>query len=84
VNALTQLEDQSKEKRYGDVAHTLAVRFRLSVFAAAILTRPQAVKQLSASFKPYTSVHRIHRVWKRVQQVQGEIRTQLEAEFDAL
>ncbi|OAX41129.1 hypothetical protein K503DRAFT_713205 [Rhizopogon vinicolor AM-OR11-026] len=66
VNALTQLEDQVKEKRYGGVAQTLA-----------------AVKQISASFKPYTSVHRIQQVWKRVQQIQGEIRTQLEAEFDA-
>ncbi|KAG0700832.1 Vps53-like protein [Suillus ampliporus] len=66
VNALTQLEDQAKEKRYGDVSQTLA-----------------AVKQISASFKPYTSVHRINQVWKRVQQIQGEIRTQLEAEFDA-
>lgn len=66
VNALTQLEDQAKEKKYGDVSQTLA-----------------AVKQISASFKPYTSVHRINQVWRRVQQIQGEIRTQLEAEFDA-
>ncbi|KIJ18544.1 hypothetical protein PAXINDRAFT_71265 [Paxillus involutus ATCC 200175] len=65
VNALTQLEDQVKEKRYAEVAHSLA-----------------AVKQISSSFKPYTSVHRIMQVWKRVQQVQGEIRTQLDAEFD--
>ncbi|KAG1752867.1 Vps53-like protein [Suillus lakei] len=66
VNALTQLEDQAKEKRYGDISQTLA-----------------AVKQISASFKPYTSIHRINQVWRRVQQIQGEIRTQLEAEFDA-
>lgn len=66
VNALTQLEEQAKEKRYGDVSQTLA-----------------AVKQISTSFKPYTSVHRINQVWRRVQQIQGEIRTQLEAEFDA-
>ncbi|KAJ8597452.1 hypothetical protein M405DRAFT_454042 [Rhizopogon salebrosus TDB-379] len=66
VNALTQLEDQVKEKRYSEVAQTLA-----------------AVKQISTSFKPYTSVHRIQQVWKRVQQIQGEVRTQLETEFDA-
>ncbi|KAG9316811.1 Vps53-like protein [Chiua virens] len=67
VNALTQLEEQVKEKKYAEVAHSLA-----------------AVKQLSASFKSYTSVHRIMQVWKRIQQVQGEIRTQLDAEFDSL
>jgi hypothetical protein len=84
VNALTQLEDQVKEKRYSEVAQTLAVCVRLSRFTAALLTRLKAVKQISTSFKPYTSVHRIQQVWKRVQQIQGEIRTQLETEFDAL
>jgi hypothetical protein len=77
------LEDQAKEKKYGDVSQTLAVRFHLS-FCSNLLTRLQAVKQISASFKPYTSVHRINQVWRRVQQIQGEIRSQLEAEFDAL
>lgn len=72
-----------KEKRYGEVAQTLAVRGCLSHFTATVLTPPQAVKQISASFKPYTSVHRIQQVWKRVQQIQGELRTQLEAEFEA-
>jgi hypothetical protein len=71
-----------KEKRYGEIAQTLAVRDCPFHFAA-LLIRPQAVKQLSTSFKPYTSVHRIQQVWKRVQHIQGEIRTQLEAEFDA-
>ncbi|KAF9227157.1 hypothetical protein BS17DRAFT_449775 [Gyrodon lividus] len=66
VNALTQLEDQVKEKRYAEVANSLA-----------------AVKQISSSFKSYTSVHRIMQVWKRIQQIQGEIRTRLDAEFDA-
>ncbi|KAN0091332.1 Vps53-like, N-terminal domain containing protein [Tylopilus felleus] len=66
VNALTQLEDQVKEKKYAEVAHSLA-----------------AVKQLSASFKSYTSVNRIMQVWKRIQQAQGEIRSQLDAEFDS-
>ncbi|KAG8214105.1 Vps53-like protein [Butyriboletus roseoflavus] len=66
VNALTQLEDQVKEKRYAEVAHSLA-----------------AVKQLSATFKSYTSVHLIMQVWKRIQQIQGETRSQLDAEFDS-
>ena len=42
------------------------------------------MKQLSATFKSYTSVNRIMQVWKRIQQVQGEIRSQLDAEFDSL
>lgn len=42
----------------------------------------QAVKQISASFKPYTSVPRIAQLWKRIQEVQGAIRTLLEADFD--
>ncbi|KAF8134453.1 Vps53-like protein [Boletus edulis] len=66
VNALTQLEEQVKEKKYTEVAHSLA-----------------AVKQLSASFKSYTSVNYIMQVWKRIQQTQGELRSQLDAEFDS-
>ncbi|KAF8271309.1 Vps53-like protein [Lactarius quietus] len=41
-----------------------------------------AVKQISASFKPYTSVPRISQHWKRIQELQGEIRTLLESDFD--
>ncbi|KAJ7693303.1 Vps53-like protein [Mycena rosella] len=67
VNALTQLEDFVKEKKYGEVAQTLA-----------------AVKQISASFKQYTSVQRISQVWKHIQELQGELRTHLDQDFDAL
>ncbi|EGO00491.1 hypothetical protein SERLA73DRAFT_122492 [Serpula lacrymans var. lacrymans S7.3] len=42
-----------------------------------------AVKQISATFKPYTSIHRISQVWKRIQELQGEIRAQLDVDFDA-
>ncbi|KAJ7268661.1 Vps53-like protein [Mycena haematopus] len=66
VNALTQLEDFVKEKKYADVAQTLA-----------------AVKQISVSFKPYTSVQRISQVWKHVQVLQGDVRTHLDRDFDA-
>ncbi|KAJ6587222.1 Vps53-like protein [Mycena vulgaris] len=66
VNALTQLEDFVKEKKYGEVAQTLA-----------------AVKQISASFKQYTSVQRISQVWKHIQELQGELRTHLDHDFDA-
>src|SRR5258708_32065940 len=44
----------------------------------------QAVKQISAAFKPYTSVQRISQVWRRILEVQGEIRTHLDADFDKL
>ncbi|KAH7888924.1 Vps53-like protein [Phlebopus sp. FC_14] len=66
VNAVTQLEDQVRERKYAEVAQTLA-----------------AVKQISTSFKSYTSVYRIMQVWARIQKIQGEIGTQLDAEFDA-
>ncbi|KAF8210667.1 Vps53-like protein [Mycena galopus ATCC 62051] len=66
VNALTQLEDFLKEKKYADVAQTLA-----------------AVKQISVFFKPYISVQRISQVWKHIQELQGDIRTHLDHDFDA-
>ncbi|KAG6853779.1 hypothetical protein C0991_001490 [Blastosporella zonata] len=66
VNALTQLEDLVKEKKYGEVAQTLA-----------------AVKQISATFKSYTGVQRVAQVWKRIQQIQGDLRSLIETDFDA-
>lgn len=65
-NALTQLEDQMREKRYSEVAQTLL-----------------AVKEISAAFKSYTTVPYIARLWKRVHQVTGEVRAQVDAEFEA-
>ncbi|KAK7005804.1 Garp complex subunit [Favolaschia claudopus] len=66
VNALAQLEDFVKEKKYADVAQTLA-----------------AVKQISGFFKPYISIQRISQVWKHIQELQGQIRTHLDRDFDA-
>ncbi|KJA27598.1 hypothetical protein HYPSUDRAFT_34704 [Hypholoma sublateritium FD-334 SS-4] len=67
VNALTQLEDLIKEKKYSNVAQTLA-----------------AIMQISeSSFKSYTAVPRINRVWKRIHEIQAQLRTQLDADFDA-
>ncbi|KAJ7747224.1 Vps53-like protein [Mycena metata] len=66
VNALTQLEDFVKEKKYGEVAQSLS-----------------AIKQISGAFKQYTSVQRISQVWKRIQELQGEIRNHLDRDFDA-
>ncbi|KAG6861932.1 hypothetical protein C0995_009882 [Termitomyces sp. Mi166 len=66
VNALTQLEDLVKEKKYSEVAETLA-----------------AVKQISVTFKSYTGVPRISQVWKRIQEIQGDLRSLIDADFDA-
>ncbi|RXW18060.1 hypothetical protein EST38_g7790 [Candolleomyces aberdarensis] len=65
VNALTQLEDLMKEKKYSEVAQKLA-----------------AVKQISATFETYTGVPRIARLWKRIKDIQGQLRNQLEEDFD--
>ncbi|KAG6845073.1 hypothetical protein H0H87_000977 [Tephrocybe sp. NHM501043] len=66
VNALTQLEDLVKEKKYGEVAETLA-----------------AVKQISATFKAYTGVQPVAQVWKRIQEIQGDLRALIDTDFDA-
>ncbi|KAF8894339.1 Vps53-like protein [Gymnopilus junonius] len=66
VNAMTQLEDLMKEKKYNEVAQTLA-----------------AVKEISSSFKSYTTVPRVNRIHKRIQEIQNQLRTQLDADFDS-
>ncbi|KAF8070050.1 Vps53-like protein [Lyophyllum atratum] len=66
VNALTQLEDLVREKKYNEISETLA-----------------AVKQISATFKPYTAVQRVAQVWKRIQEIQGDLRNKIDADFDA-
>ncbi|RPD57521.1 hypothetical protein L226DRAFT_503394 [Lentinus tigrinus ALCF2SS1-7] len=65
VNALSQLEDQIKERKYQEIVHSLA-----------------AVKQIGASFKPYISVHRISQLWRRIQEIQTELRSMVEADWD--
>ncbi|KAI9507909.1 Vps53-like protein [Russula earlei] len=41
-----------------------------------------AVKEISASFKQYTSIPRISQLWRRIQELQGDIRALLETDFD--
>ncbi|PSR73209.1 hypothetical protein PHLCEN_2v10930 [Hermanssonia centrifuga] len=41
-----------------------------------------AVKQISTSFRPYTSVQRISQLWRRLQEVQSELRTKIDADWD--
>jgi len=45
---------------------------------------PQAVKEIAATFHPYAAVHHVAQVSKRIQEVQGNLRMQLDADFDAL
>ncbi|KAF9523511.1 Vps53-like protein [Crepidotus variabilis] len=42
-----------------------------------------AIKEISVIFKTYTAVPHINRVWKRIQEIQQQLRTQLDADFDA-
>ncbi|KAI0305491.1 Vps53-like protein [Multifurca ochricompacta] len=65
VNALSQLEDYVKDKKYPEITQSLS-----------------AVKEISTSFKPYTTVPRIGQLWMQIQELQGEIRTLLESDFD--
>ncbi|KAG7098487.1 hypothetical protein E1B28_000431 [Marasmius oreades] len=65
VSALTQLEDLVREKKYGEIAQTLA-----------------AVKQISDSFKQYISIPRIMQIWKRIQELQHNIRALIDQDFD--
>ncbi|KAK0462599.1 Vps53-like protein [Desarmillaria tabescens] len=67
VNALTQLEDLLKERKYSEMAQTLSVR---------------PLKEIAVAFKPMISVPRVSQVWRQIQQVQGAIRTVVEADFD--
>lgn len=95
ANAVSQLERQITTRKYADISQTLAVR--LIRFSSLLLprvflvlnelllfTHRQAVKEVAAVFKPYTAVERIAIVWKRVQESQGQLRTMLDEDFDAL
>jgi vacuolar protein sorting-associated protein 53 len=44
----------------------------------------QAIKEISATLKQYTGVYRVSQVWKRIQEIQGELRMQIDADFDSL
>lgn len=39
---------------------------------------------MSLTFKPYTAVPTIAQVWRRVQDIQGQLRTKVDTDFDAL
>lgn len=44
----------------------------------------QAVKQIANTFKPYMSVQRISQIWRHIQEIQGELRTKIDADWDKL
>ena len=79
------MEELIGEKKYSDVAQTLSVSFLVYLQSLRrVIMSSQATKQISASFKSYTAVPPIARVWKRMQEIQSRLRTQLDADFDAL
>ncbi|GBE80590.1 predicted protein [Sparassis crispa] len=65
VNALSQLEDQVRDKKYHEIIQTLA-----------------AVKQIGASFKPYTSVQRISQILRRIHDIQNELRLKIDMDWE--
>jgi hypothetical protein len=73
-----------KEKKYSEVAQKLAVSCRVHRYLVRKFTSSQAVKQISATFETYTGVPRIARLWKRIKDIQGQLRNQLEEDFDNL
>lgn len=42
------------------------------------------MKEVAAVFKQYTAVERIATIWKRVQELQAQLRTLVDDDFDAL
>jgi len=82
VNALSQLEDYVKDKKYPDITQSLSVS--MSFLRCTLLNHDpmQVVKEISASFKQYISVPRISQLWRRIQGLQGEIRALIESDFD--
>ncbi|EPQ57099.1 hypothetical protein GLOTRDRAFT_137518 [Gloeophyllum trabeum ATCC 11539] len=42
-----------------------------------------AVKEISATFKSYTSIQRISQIWRRIQEIQGDLRTKIDKDFEA-
>lgn len=78
------MEDFVKEKNYVEVAQSLAVRSHNFPGKSPNLQFIQAVKQISATFKQYTAIQRVAEVWKRIQEIQGSLRSQIDADFDTL
>ena len=79
------MEDLIKEKKYSEISQTLSVSLLVCLQSPPrVIVSSQATKQISASFKSYTAVPPIARVWKRMQEIQSQLRTQLDADFDSL
>ena len=79
------MEELIGEKKYSEVAQTLSVSLLVHLRSSSrSLMFSQATKEISASFKSYTAVPPIARVWKGMHEIQAQLRTQLDADFDAL
>ena len=84
VNALSQLEDFIQEKTYEEVAKILAVAL-LHFFQPSFLSSSkQVIKEIPMMFKLYTAVTRITRLWRRINEIEQHLKTQLDMDFDAL
>lgn len=84
-----QLERQIPTRRYAELSQTLAVCCLSLAPTCAGADWPtsrfaQAVKEVAAVFKQYTAIERIATVWRRVQELQGTLRTMIDEDFDAL
>ena len=85
VNALTQMEELIGDKKYREVAQTLSVSLLVYLQSPqGSFMISQATKEILSPFKSYTAVPPIARVWKRMQEIQSQLRTQLDADFDSL
>lgn len=87
ANALDQLDVLVQEKKYAETSQTLAVSligYFLDNLKNRLISYLQAVKELSAPFKSYLGIPRVALQWARIQTLQGEIRSKLDREFDAL
>lgn len=85
ANALSQLDELIKDQKYAETSQTLAVSdFNAYNVCSINNDTNQAVKELSAPFKSYLSVPQVALIWARIQTLQGELRTKLDHEFDAL
>ncbi|KAF8313077.1 hypothetical protein DL93DRAFT_2137978 [Clavulina sp. PMI_390] len=50
---------------------------------AEISQTVSAMREVAAVFKQYTAIERVNTVWRRVQELQGSLRTMLDEDFDA-
>ena len=79
------MEELIEEKKYSEVAQTLSVSpVYLQSTPGIIYYVLPGCQAKFAFLQSYTAVPPIARVWKCMQVIQSQLRTQLDADFDAL